>query len=308
MIGKLKTVPVRELWKHEAYDFTSWLFENFEILNDQIGLTINPIEQEKSVGSFRVDILAEDLSGRAVIIENQLEKTDHDHLGKLLTYMSNLSAKIAIWISPNPRAEHVAAINFLNEVVPKDTHFYLIRLQAFSIEGSAPAPLFTIAAGPSEERTAGGNVKKEFAEQDQIRYEFFEQLLSETGKMSNIFDSISPVGYQNWVNAGAGKSGIMWSFVIMKKKARVEFFLCHSDSKINKERFDLLLTKRDEIEGAFGEPLIWDFNDTRKQQYLKTDCPYGGLDDIKDWTKIQEDMINRVIKLDKSLKPFINLL
>ncbi len=147
MIGKLEIVPLRDLWKHEAYDFTNWLFENIEILNEQIGLSISTIEKEKSVGSFKVDILAEDSGGRAVIIENQLEKTDHDHLGKLLTYMSNLNVKIAIWVSTDPRAEHVTVINYLNEVVPQDTHFYLLKLQAYRIAESAPAPLLPSKQG-----------------------------------------------------------------------------------------------------------------------------------------------------------------
>jgi hypothetical protein len=94
---------------------------------------ISPIEKEKSVGPFNIDILGQDSAGRAVIIENQFTRTDHDHLGKLLTYMSNLDAKVAIWISTDPRPEHVAAINFLNENVPQDTQFYLLRLQVFRI-------------------------------------------------------------------------------------------------------------------------------------------------------------------------------
>jgi len=103
MIGKLETVLLKEIWKHEAYDFTSWLFDNCDVLNDQIGLAISPIEKEKSVGPFSVDILGEDVNGRAVVIENQLTRTDHDHLGKLLTYMTNLNAKIAIWVSTDPQ-------------------------------------------------------------------------------------------------------------------------------------------------------------------------------------------------------------
>jgi hypothetical protein len=197
MVGRLEYVPLREIWKHEAYDFTTWLFENCDVLNEQLGLTISPIEKEKSVGPFNVDILAEDASGRHAIIENQLTKTDHDHLGKLLTYMSNLDAKVAIWISTDPRPEHVAAINFLNENVPKDTQIYLLRLQAFRIGESDPAPLFTVEAGPSEERTAGGEVKKELADRDKERYKFFEQILSKANQATNTFNSVSPVGYQN---------------------------------------------------------------------------------------------------------------
>lgn len=308
MVGRLEYVPLREIWKHEAYDFTTWLFENCDVLNDQLGLTITPLEKEKSVGPFNVDILAEDSSGRAVIIENQLNRTDHDHLGKVLTYMSNLNAKVAIWVSTDPRPEHVAAINFLNEVVPQDTHFYLLRLQALRIGGSDPAPLFTIEAGPSEERTAGGEVKKEFAERDKIRYQFFEQLLSRANQITNIFNSVSPVGYQSWVNAGAGKAGIMWTFVAMKKTARAEFFLCHPDFEINKSRYESLLAKKDEIEQKFGEPINWDFNDNRKQQYIRTICPVGGLDNEEKWTDIQKDLVDRIVRLENSIRPHIKLL
>jgi len=308
MVGRLEYVPLREIWKHEAYDFTTWLFENCDVLNEQLGLTISPLEKEKSVGPFNVDILAEDYSGRTVVIENQLACTDHDHLGKLLTYMSNLDAKVAIWVSTNPRPEHVTAINFLNEVVPQDTQFYLLRLQAFRIGESDPAPLFTIEAGPSDEKTAGGKVKKELAERDKVRYQFFEQLLAKANQVTNIFNSVSAVGYQNWVNAGAGKAGIMWSFVVMKKTARTEFFLCHSDFEINKARYEKLLSQKDEIEQKFGEPLNWDFNDSRKQQYIRTTCPFGGLDHEERWADIQEDMVDRLVRLEKAFGPHIKSL
>lgn len=301
-------MPLREIWKHEAYDFTSWLFENCDILDEQLGLIISPLEKEKSVGPFKLDILAEDSSGRTVIIENQLTRTDHDHLGKLLTYMSNLDAKVAIWITTDPRPEHVAAINFLNENVPQDTQIYLLRLKALRIEGSVPAPLFTIETGPSEERSAGGEVKKELAERDKIKYQFFKQLLSKANQVTNIFDSVSPVGYQNWINTGAGKSGIMWALVAMKKTSRTEFFICHSDFTINKARYEKLLAKKDDIEQQFGEPLNWDFNDSRKQQYIRTTCPIGGLDYQDKWGEIQEDMIDRLVKLEKAIGPHIKSL
>lgn len=307
-IGKLEPVALREIWKHEAYDFTSWLFENCDVLNDQLGLTISPLEKEKSVGPFNVDILAEDSNGRVVIIENQLSRTNHDHLGKLLTYMSNLEAKIAIWVSTDPRPEHVTAINYLNEIVPQDTHFYLLRLQAFRIGDSNPAPHFTLIAGPSEERAAGGEVKKEFAERDIFRYRFFEQLLARANQVTNIFNSISPVGYQNWINAGAGKAGIMWAFVAMRKNARTEFFLCHSEYEINKTRFEKLLSQKGDIEQKFGEPLNWDYSDSRKQQYIRSICPLGGLDDEEKWPDIQKDMIDRLVKLEKAIGPYIKSL
>lgn len=308
MIGKLETVPVRKIWEHEAYDFTTWLFENSDVLNEQVGLSISPIEKEKSVGSFSLDILAEDSSGRAVIIENQLEKTDHDHLGKLLTYMSNLDAKTAIWISTNPRPEHVTAIEFLNEMVPQDTHFYLLKLQAFCIGDSEPAPLFSVESGPSIERSAGGSVKKEFAERDQVRYEFFDQLLAKANQSTNLFNSISPVGYQSWINASAGKTGLAWSLEIQKKLSRVTFFLCHSDADVNASRFQALLSHREKIESQFAEALDWDFSDSRKQQYIKTLSPLGGLENDDAWEEIQNDMVARLVRLEKVIGPYIKTL
>jgi RecB family endonuclease NucS len=104
MIGKLEPAELRELWRHEALNFTSWLAENLDVLKEQLGFDLTVVEQEKAVGPFSADILAQDASGRSVIIENQLERTDHDHLGKLLTYLANLDAKIAIWISSDPRS------------------------------------------------------------------------------------------------------------------------------------------------------------------------------------------------------------
>lgn len=305
MVGKLEPVDLREIWKHEALNFTSWLAENCDVLKDQLGLELTVIEKEKSVGPFNVDILAKDEGGRPVIIENQLERTDHDHLGKILTYLANLDAKVAIWISSDPRPEHVTAIDYLNENVPSDTQFYLIKLQAYKIGESDAAPLFTIEAGPSEERAAGGEIKKEFAEKDKRRYEFFEQLLERCRQRTSLFSNVSPVGYQNWVNAGAGKAGLMWSLAAMEKSAKVDFFFCAPTAETNQTRFKAMLVHKDEIEKNFGEPLHWDFKDGRKQQYLRSRSPIGGLEDESKWKAIQDDLIDRLIRMEAAIKGII---
>lgn len=308
MVGKLEPVELREIWKHEALDFTGWLFENLNVLSEQLGLTLTSIEREKSVGPFSVDILAEDAGGRRVIIENQLARTDHDHLGKVLTYLSNLDAKVVIWISTDPRPEHVTAIDFLNENIPSDTQFYLVKLQGFRIGDSDPAPLFTIESGPSEERRSTGKVKKELAEKEKIRYEFFDQLLSRCNEKSSLFSNISPVGYQNWVNAGAGKAGLMWSLVAMEKDSRVELFLCSSSGETNRRRFEILQKHQEEIEKRFGEALIWEFKESRKQQYVRSRCPLGGMENRNKWEAIQNDLVDRLVRLDGALKGFFNQL
>jgi len=267
-----------------------------------VGLDLTVVEKEKSVGPFYVDILAKDAAGGLVVIENQLERTDHDHLGKVLTYLANLGAKMAIWISSDPRPEHVTAIDFLNENVPSDTKFYLLKLQAFKIGNSDPAPLFTIEAGPSAERTAGGEIKKEFAEEkDRKRYEFFRQLLEQCKQKTRIFDNVSPVGYQGWVNDGAGKGGLAWSLVAMDTVARAELFLCSPEKEVNQKRFSALKNHKEIIEKKFGEPLLWEYKEDRKQQYIRTTCPLGGLGQEDKWQAIQEDLIDRLIRLECAL-------
>ncbi len=115
MISKLERVKLREVWKNEASDFTRWLEENIDILNEVLDITLSNPEREQAAGSFSVDLVAEDQSGNTVIIENQLEKSDHDHLGKVITYLTAFDAKAAVWIVAKPRPEHVKAIAWLNE-------------------------------------------------------------------------------------------------------------------------------------------------------------------------------------------------
>ena len=173
MIGKIERVKIRDVWRHEAPDFTTWLRDNIDYLSDSISFNISNPESEQAAGSFKVDILAEDNSGNPVIIENQLEKSDHDHLGKLITYSVALEAKTAIWIVSEPRPEHIASIQWLNE--SSSANFFLLKLEAIKIDDSPPAPLFTLIVGPSEEGKEVGKAKKEIAERYKIREKIWTQ-------------------------------------------------------------------------------------------------------------------------------------
>jgi predicted type IV restriction endonuclease len=140
------------------------------------------------------------------------------------------------------------------------------------------------------------------------KYNFFKQLLALCNQKTTLFSNISAVGYQNWVNAGAGKSGLAWTLIAMKKAARVEFFLCSPSSETNKNRFEILASRKKEIDKSFGEPLIWDYKDGRKQQYIRSLCPFGGLEDEERWPAIQNDMVNRLVRFEKALRPHIKIL
>jgi hypothetical protein len=303
MVGKLEQVSLKDVWAKEAKDFTTWLANNIGILSEQLELELTVIKSEKSVGPFRADILAEDKFGH-VVIENQLERTDHDHLGKLITYLSNLDAKKAIWISSDPRPEHVRAIEYLNDISPEDTKFYLVQIKAFKIGESQPAPYFNIVSGPSNEGKIRGNIIKQFAEKDQKKLEFFQQLLELSNSKTSLFKNVSPVGYQSWVNAGAGKAGLAWDYVIRRNDGKVDLFLW-SDAQTNIKRFNSLLSKKKEIEAAFGEPLEWDFKENRKQHYIRSWSKIGGIENEDKWPEIQNDLVNRMIRLEKAFRPYI---
>ena len=115
MIGRLERVPLREVWMHEAHDFNQWLELNIDVLNDTLDLEIVNVDREQAASKFSIDLVAEDIHGRQLIIENQLGKSDHDHLGKLITYLTALGAKGAIWIVKDPRPEHLAAVQWLTK-------------------------------------------------------------------------------------------------------------------------------------------------------------------------------------------------
>jgi hypothetical protein len=184
MIGKIERVPLRDLWKHEAYDFTTWLQDNIDVLNDVLGSSLSNPEREQSVGSFNVDLVAEDEAGNPVIIENQLEKSDHNHLGKLITYLTAIGAKTAIWIVADPKPEHVGAISWLNE--SSSANFYLFKVEGIRIGDSEPAPLLTLIVGPSEESREVGEKKKEMAERYSLRYKFWNELLEKAKEKTKL--------------------------------------------------------------------------------------------------------------------------
>jgi hypothetical protein len=152
-LAKLKQVDLRKVWQHEASDFTKWLAnkENLSLLSDEIGIEISLIQTEASVGKFHVDILAEEENtGRKIVIENQLEPTNHDHLGKLITYASGFDAEIIIWIVKDVRDEHKQAIDWLNDHTDEHANFFAVKMEIWQIGDSPYAPKFQVISQPND--------------------------------------------------------------------------------------------------------------------------------------------------------------
>ncbi len=307
MIGKIERVKLRDIWKHEAYDFTSWLQDNIDVLNDASGLSLSNPEREQSAGSFNVDLVAEDETGNPVIIENQLEKSDHNHLGKLLTYLTAIGAKTAIWIVADPRPEHVGAISWLNE--SSSANFYLFKIEGIRIGDSEPAPLLTLIVGPSEESREVGEKKKEMVERDSLRYKFWKGLLEKAKEKTKLHDSISPNQY-SWIAAGCGKRGLSFNYGVTKHGSQVELYI--DRGKDSEEEniliFDELMHHKEDVEKNFGEPLDWQRLENRRACRISKKIEIGGYRDEDKLPEIHEATIDAMCRLEKSLKVYISRL
>lgn len=305
MIGKIRRVPLREVWRHEALDFTRWLEENVDVLNEVLDFTLISAEREKSAGDLNVDLVAEDTSGGTVIIENQLAKSDHDHLGKIITYLAALEAKRAIWIVANPRPEHVGAITWLNE--SSSASFYLVKVEAIRIGESDPAPLLTLIVGPGEERKEIRETKEDLAEGKTIRREFWTGLLAAAKGKTKLHSAVSPAE-DNWIGTGAGKTGLSYNYVMRQHSGYVELYFNKGTADENKAVFDRLAESKDAIEKAFGGSLEWQRMDSKVTCRIKKEIGIAGYKDQNNWPSVFEAMVDAMVRLERALKPYISRL
>ncbi len=258
-LGTIKRIDdLRTIWPHEAHDFTTWLAkeENLALLSEEIGIDIVLTEVESSVGSFNVDIFAaEEGTTRKIIIENQLEDTNHDHLGKIITYASGKNAEIIIWIVKHARDEHRQAVEWLNQHTDEDIGFFLVEIELWAIDNSLPAPKFNVIERPNDwaktMKAAEGmtDIKR-------LQLEFWSAFNEEAFKRPEIkgfFRKRKPQP-QNWYTLSTGRSDCELSLAANSQRQRIgaEIYV-----KGNKELFERYLTHKDEIEQEFGGKAEW---------------------------------------------------
>lgn len=307
MIGKLQRVRLRDVWEHEALDFTTWLRDNIDVLSEAIDLTLSNPETEQSTLEFKVDIVAEEASGGTVVIENQLEKSDHDHLGKLITYLTALGAKAAVWITSEPRPEHVGAIAWLNE--SSGASFYLLKVEAVKIGDSSPAPLLTLIVGPSEATREVGETKKEMAERHVLRERFWTGLLEKAKRRTKLHSNISPTT-DNWLGASSGTNGLTFMYVVRKQDAQVELYIDRGKELDEENRAILqrLAGSKEDIERNFGGQLEWEQVQGRRMCRIKAAISSGGYGHEERWPEIQDEMIDAMVRLETALRPHVDRL
>jgi hypothetical protein len=306
-VSKLERVPLREVWKREAYDFTQWLQENIDVLNTALDLNLVNVDREQAAGPFSIDLVAEDEGGGTVIIENQLEKSNHDHLGKLITYLTGMGAKAAIWIVSDPRPEHVAAIAWLNE--SSSASFYMVKVEAVRIGDSPAAPLFTLIVGPSEESKDVGQAKKEIAERYGIRKRWWTQLIARSAQVNKLHAHISPSEH-HWIGTSSGVRGLNLNYLVTMDECSAELYIDRGkDTEAeNKHIFDQLELHKAEIEKAFGAALSWERLEGKRACRIRHTQPGGYRSPEEDWPKIQDGIIGAMDRLEKALRPYLKRL
>lgn len=264
-LSRIQRVNLRDCWQNEATDFTPWLAseENIALLADTIGLNELEVKsQEERVGPFRADILCvESGTGRIVLIENQLERTNHTHLGQILTYAAGLDAVTIVWIAERFTEEHRAAIDWLNRITDTNFNFFGIEIQLIKIDDSPAAPVFDLIAKPNESTrearsSTNPNSNENRTEVENFRYDFwssFREYIS--NNPTRLFKTQSP-SYNHWMNIAVGRSGFQICLLVNTRdqKVTVQFYI--SDDE-NKTYFDSLFNHKDEAEAAIGRKLEW---------------------------------------------------
>lgn len=300
-VGTLQRLAARDVFDHEAYDFTTWLESSIDPLGEVLGLSLSAAEREKNVGTFSVDLVAEDGSGRRVIIENQLKETDHKHLGQVLTYLTFLDAEVAIWVTAEARPEHVSAVSWLNENA-SGADFYLVKVEGVQVDNSRPAPLFTRIVGPSPETRAARQTKQEWDERDRLRYEFFKGLLERVENHTSLFNSISPKPRRG-ISASGGP-GYGFGFSISRSESRAYLYMHFERTQaVNDEAFEVFKEHREEIESKVDFDLDW-VQDENRRRLIRHVEPVG-YDGEDQWGKAQDRLAHAMAQLEEAVRPYL---
>ncbi len=305
--GQLKRLDLRSIWSSESRHFTPWLAENIQELGNVLGMDLEITASEAPVGDFAVDLLTRDLgSGSVVVIESQFGPTDHDHLGKLLTYASGLGASAVVWIAESIREEHRQALEWLNQRTDADTMFFAIVLEVLQIDESQPAFNFRLVVFPNkwQKATHGAGVDRPSARGEAYR-EYFQKLIDAL-REKHKFTGARVAQPQNWYTFASGYSGAVYgSSFAQAGRVRVELYIDEGDYDQNKKLFDWLEARKGMIEQSFGEKLEWERLDDRRASRVAVYRPGDITSDEATLGEIRSWSIDRLLKFKAVLMPLL---
>ena len=305
-LSKLEEISdLRKVWPHEAQDFTPWLAseDNIGSLSDAIGIDITIDEEESPVGDFNVDIFAREVdTGRKIIIENQLESTNHDHLGKLITYASGKSADIIVWVVKHAREEHRSAIEWLNIHTDDKVAFFLCEIKLYKIGNSTPAVKFEVIERPND---WAKDVKKSDTASavQQRRYDYwvaFQNYAFQDSAFAREFNRRKPA-FDHWMTFSIGSSSCNMALLQLHKRQAlaVEFYIGN-----DKELFHSLYEHRMEIEAESGLKLDWRELPHRKASRILIEKRFE-LTNTNQWNSQFEWAVDVMLRMKKAFKKHI---
>lgn len=305
-LGALRRVELRDVWKHEAMDFTPWLVENMDLIGKVLGLDLETVGSEQAVGDFAVDILARDLGrNRRVIIENQLEETDHKHLGQLITYAAGLDASTVVWVSREFREEHRQALDWLNRGGGGSTEFFGIVVELLQVDDSKPAVNLRLIASPNNwSRRATPNTTAEDPSGKYARYQQFFQRLIDELREKHRFTNARIGQPQNWYTFSTGTRGFQYGLSFAAGgRLRVELSIDTGESAQNVGALGALGRERSSIEADLGESLEWETLEGKRACRIAVYRPGSIEDAAASLEEYQRWGIDRLLKFKKVLGP-----
>jgi len=315
-LGRLEKVNLRDAWDDEANDFTPWLAEpeNLKLLGQAIEIELELEAQEKSVGPFRADILCKDVnSDQWVLIENQLERTNHPHLGQLLTYAAGLNAVTIIWIAEIFRDEHRAALDWLNTITNENINFFGLEIELWRIANSPMAPKFNVISQPNNwSKTVSEGTRNietsEYSEAKQLQLEYWTQLKSLLQEQNSSVRIGTPQR-QSWMNfhvLSRQHFKLIASIDTRKKKIWVGLVLEGPDSKAH---YHLLQRDKEAIENEIGANLDWRENPNKTESQLYIYAPEEMDPTIREqWPEQHEWMREKLERLKTVFSPRVQQL
>ncbi len=310
-LSKLERVPLREAWKHEASDFTPWLAENDNLnaLADALGLSeLVHVATEHWVGDFKLDILCTDGDDQ-VIIENQLDKTNHSHLGQLIAYAAGVGAKKVIWVAESFRPEHAAALEFLNGNTTDELSFFAIEVELWRIGDSPLAPKFEVVVKPNDWVKSGreqARAASSASPTKQLQQKFWIALIERLAKSAPQIRPQKPRP-QHWLNNSIGRSGFGLNITANTRDERlgVELWIPGTDAK---QHFANLSEKKKDIEDKLGFELDWQELPDSKACRIATWYPSASIEDESRWDEYLDWLTMRLVKMDQVLRPIVKAL
>ncbi|MDE0538344.1 MAG: DUF4268 domain-containing protein [Rhodospirillales bacterium] len=300
-LGVAKTVSLKDIFEHESAEFTPWLSSNLDKLASEIGVELETEDTEVNIGTFKVDIQARTTDGRTVVIENQFDKTDHTHLGQLLTYAAGLEAKVVIWIAEKIRDEHRATIDWLNENAA-DADFFAVEARPIQIDGSLPAILWEVLAAPNDWARAVKRTRAsgELRPSHKLRLEYWNALNNLIEETSTPLTKLKP-GTDNFQSASIGRTNFELGTTINQQEGwiRVSLELRGPNAK---EWFDQLHAQADKIEAELGYELQWDRLDHRKGARAAVVLD-ADPSDQSDWNKQHRWIVDKRREMESVFRP-----